>query len=71
MKTTKRFLLTLALAFTGVLASWAQDEVTLTPTANANEWTFEMPDANVELEVTYYTDEELAEMEEAAFALSV
>jgi len=71
MKHTKRFLLTLALAFTGVLASWAQDEVTVNPTANANEWTFEMPDADVELEVEYYTDEELAEMEEAAFTAGV
>ena len=71
MKHTKRFLLTLALAFTGVLASWAQDEVTVNPTANANEWTLEMPDADVELEVTYYTDEELAEMEEAAFTAGV
>ena len=58
MKHTTRFLLTLALAFTGVLASWAQDEVTVNPTATANEWTLEMPDADVELEVTYYTDEE-------------
>ena len=58
MKHTKRFLLTLALAFTGVLASWAQDEVTVNTTANANEWTLEMPDADVELEVEYYTDEE-------------
>jgi len=56
MKHTKRFLLTLALAFTGVLASWAQDEVTVSPTANANEWTLEMPDADVELEVEYFTD---------------
>ena len=43
MKHTKRFLLTLALAFTGALASWAQDEyVEVTKTAN-NEWTLEMP----------------------------
>ena len=65
MKHTKRFLLTLALAFTCVLASWAQDEVTVTPTANANEWTFEMPAADVELEVEYYTDEEWLDMGEA------
>ena len=71
MKITKRYLLTLALAFTGVLASWAEDEVTLNPAANANEWTLQMPDADVELEVTYYTDEELAEMEEAAFTAGV
>lgn len=71
MKITKRYLLTLALAFTGVLASWAEDEVTVNTTANANEWTLQMPDADVELEVTYYTDEELAEMEEAAFTAGV
>lgn len=71
MKITKRYLLTLALACTGVLASWAQDNVTVNPTANANEWTLQMPDADVELEVTYYTDEELAEMEEAAFTAGV
>ena len=72
MKHLKKLTITLALAFTGVLASWAQDEyVTVDPTANANEWTFEMPDADVELEVTYYTDEEVAEMEEAAFTAGV
>ena len=60
MKHLKKLTITLALAFTGVLASWAQDEyVTVDPTANANEWTLQMPDADVELEVTYYTDEEL------------
>ena len=70
MKHTKRFLLTLA-AMIGMTGAWAQDEVTVNPTANANEWTLEMPDADVELEVTYYTDEELAEMEEAAFTAGV
>jgi hypothetical protein len=68
---SKRYLLTLALAFTGVLASWAQDEVTLTPTATANEWTLQMPDADVELEVTYYTDEELSAEQEAAYTAGV
>jgi hypothetical protein len=29
---------------------WAQDEVTVSATANANEWTFEMPDADVEVD---------------------
>ena len=56
MKIFNRYLMLLALAFTGVLASWAQDEVTVSPTANANEWTLEMPDADVELEVEYFTD---------------
>ena len=48
----------LALLIIAVTSAWAQDEVTVAPTANANEWTLEMPDADVELEVTYYTDEE-------------
>ena len=61
----------LALLIIAVTSAWAQDEVTVNPTANANEWTLEMPDADVELEVTYYTDEELAEMEEAAFTAGV
>ena len=70
MKHTKRFLLTLA-AMIGMTGAWAQDEVTVNTTANVNEWTLEMPDADVELEVTYYTDEEVAEMEEAAFTAGV
>lgn len=61
----------LALLIIAVTSAWAQDEVTVAPTANANEWTLEMPDADVELEVTYYTDEELAAMEEAAFTAGV
>ena len=48
----------LALLIIAVTSAWAQDEVTVNPTANANEWTLEMPDADVELEVEYYTDEE-------------
>ena len=56
MKIFNRYLMLLALAFTGVLASWAHDEVTVNSTATANEWTLEMPDADVELEVEYYTE---------------
>jgi len=51
----------LALLIIAVTSSWAQDYVTVTPTGNANEWTFEIPDADVEIEVEYYTDEELYE----------
>ena len=59
----KKLTMTLALAFTGALASWAQDEyVTVTKNGDANEWTFEMPDADVELEIEYYTDAELDQM---------
>ena len=57
MKTFYRYLMLLALVFTGALALWAQDEVTVTKTADVDEWTFEMPDYDVELEVEYYTTE--------------
>ena len=55
MKTTKRFLIMLA-AIIGTVGAWAQsaDDVAVTPTANANEWTLTMPTGNVELEVEYY-----------------
>ena len=57
MKHLKKLTMTLALAFAGVLASWAQDEyVTVDPTANANEWTLQMPAADVELEIEYEPD---------------
>ena len=44
MKTTKRFLLTLAAIF-GMTGAWAQgtdDAVAVTKTANNNEWTLTM-----------------------------
>ena len=48
-----------------VLKNW----IDLTPNADGTEWTLaEMPEYDVELEVTYYTDDEVAEMEEAAYA---
>jgi len=55
MKTTKRFLLTLA-AILGMTGAWAQDaeEVTVAKTANNNEWTLTMPASDVELQVEYY-----------------
>ena len=59
MKTIKRYLLILVALLTMTAGAWAQDtsdEVTMNATANANEWTLTMPDANVELEVTYKTD---------------
>ena len=51
MKTTKRFLLTLA-AILGMTGTWAQDteEVAATKTANNNEWTPTMPAGDVELQ---------------------
>ena len=57
MKATKKCLLTFA-AMTVMTGAWAQaaeEEVPMTRTANANEWTLTMPNANVELEVTYAT----------------
>ena len=45
----------LALLIIAVTSSWAQDEVTVTAMGNANEWTFEMPEADVELEIEYET----------------
>jgi len=57
MKATKRFLLTLA-AILGMTGAWAQDAeiVTVTKTANNNEWTLTMPESNVELQVEYKAD---------------
>ena len=57
MKTTKRFILTLA-AILGMTGAWAQDaeEVTVTKTANNNEWTLTMPTSDVELQVEYKAD---------------
>lgn len=61
MKATKRFLLTLA-AILGMTGAWAQDAeiVTVTKTANNNEWTLTMPESNVELEIEYKADLTLA-----------
>ncbi len=55
-------------------AAWAQDPapIDLTPSADGTVWTLStMPEYDVELEVTYYTDEEVAEMEEAAYTAGV
>ena len=57
MKTTKRFILTLA-AILGMTGAWAQDPdpIDLTPSADGTVWTLStMPEYDVELEVTYYT----------------
>ena len=49
-----------------------KDWIDLTPNADGTEWTLStMPEYDVELEVTYYTDEEVAEMEEAAYTEGV
>ena len=60
----------MALLLTVATGAWAQDPdpIDLTPSANGTVWTLStMPEYDVELEVTYYTDEEVAEMEEAAY----
>lgn len=59
MKTTKIFLLTLA-SMVCMTCVWAQDadEVAVTQ-ASATEWQLMMPASNVELQIEYYTDEEI------------
>lgn len=71
MKTTKRFILTLA-AILGMTGAWAQDaeEVTVTKTANDNEWTLTMPASDVELQVEYETALALSETTDNANALT-
>ena len=67
IKTMKhRFLYIMALLLTVATGAWAQDPdpIDLTPSST-------MPEYDVELEVTYYTDEEVAEMEEAAYTAGV
>ena len=71
MKTTKRFILTLA-AILGMTGAWAQDaeEVAVTKTANNNEWTLTMPASDVELQVEYETALALSETTDNANALT-
>ena len=64
----------MALLLTVATGAWAQDPdpISLTSSANGTVWTLStMPEYDVELEVTYYTDEEIAEMEEAAYTTGV
>ena len=60
MKALKRFLLTFAalLGVTGAMAQATEEEVSVTPSANNNEWTLTMPEGDVELVVEYYADDE-------------
>lgn len=58
MQMRKKLLSMLVLLTAAAPGAWAQDEVTLTPQGEG-AWTLVMPDGNVELEVTYFTDEEL------------
>ena len=55
----------MALLLTVVTGAWAQDPdpIDLTPSADGTVWTLStMPEYDVELEVTYYTDAELDQM---------
>ena len=64
MNMKKSLISMLVLLMTAVSGAWAQaDEVDLTPVSDGL-WTLEMPSADVELEVEYYTDAELFEMGE-------
>lgn len=44
--------------------------ITVTPTANANEWTFEMPDGNVEVDVKYRTYYVVGTMTDLAWTIN-
>jgi len=60
-----RFLYIMALLLTVATGAWAQDPdpIDLTPSADGTVWTLStMPEYDVELEVTYYTDAELDQM---------
>ena len=62
----------MALLLTLATGAWAQDPdpIDLTPSADGTVWTLStMPEYDVELEVTYYTDEEIAEMEKIGYYL--
>ena len=64
----------MALLLTVATGAWAQDPdpIDLTPSADGTVWTLStMPEYDVELEVTYYTVQELAELEEAAYTEGV
>ena len=60
MQMRKKLLSMLVLLTAAAPGAWADDEVTLTPQGE-NGWTLVMPASDVELEVTYYTEEELYE----------
>ena len=70
-----RFLYIMALLLAVATGAWAQDApalIDLSPSADGTEWTLStMPEYDVELEMTYYADEELAAMEETAFTEGV
>lgn len=66
MSMKKELFSMLALLMTAVPGAWADDDpdpIDLSPSADKKVWTLSpMPEYDVELEVTYYTDDELTEM---------
>lgn len=66
MSMKKELFSMLALLMAAVPGAWADDDPTpidLSPSADKKVWTLSsMPEYDVELEVTYYTDDELTEM---------
>ena len=53
----KKIFSILALLSLAVSGAWAQDtDITVSPTENTNEWTFQMPEADVEVNVEYCDD---------------
>ena len=67
---TKKIYSIIALLCLAVSSTWAQDPVIdVTPTANANEWTFLMPDYDVEVGVVYDTELALSEETDNAATL--
>ena len=63
MNMKKKVFSMLALLVAATTGAWAQDPIDLTPNADGTEWTLaSSPAYDVELEVTYYTDAELAEL---------
>ena len=62
----------LALLVAATTGAWAQDPIDLTPNADGTEWTLaSSPAYDVELEVTYYTDAELAAKEALQTAIGI
>ena len=62
----------LALFIAATTGAWAQDPIDLTPNADGTEWTLaSMPAYDVELEVTYYTNAELAAKEALQTAIGI
>ena len=72
MNMKKKVFSMLALLVAATTGAWAQDPIDLTPNADGTEWTLaSSPAYDVELEVTYYTDAELAAKEALQTAIAI